>query len=150
VVGASLVLLLVGEGTWSFYELVLGVEAPTPSLADVGYLASYLAVVVARYGGEEFVVLLPGAGSDTVAAIGEGCRHSLESAPVRLPDGTEVRVTASLGGSSSDAIAPTREELIRLADRAMYEAKRRGRNKLVMAGHGDGAGGQRSSGLVTP
>jgi diguanylate cyclase (GGDEF)-like protein len=90
--------------------------------------------VVARYGGEEFVVLLPGAGSDTVAAIGERCRRSLESAPVRLPDGTEVPVTASLGGSSSDATSPSREELIRLADRAMYEAKRRGRNQLVIAG----------------
>ncbi len=106
--------------------------------------------VVARYGGEEFVVLLPGAGSDTVAAIGERCRHALESTPVRLPDGTEVRVTASVGGSSSDTIAPTREELIRLADRAMYEAKRRGRNKLVMAGHGDGAAGPRPGDLVAP
>jgi diguanylate cyclase (GGDEF)-like protein len=89
--------------------------------------------VVARYGGEEFVVLLPGAGSDVVAAIGERCRQALEAEPVPLKDGTRVAVTASLGGCSSDLITPTREELIRLADRAMYEAKRRGRNQLVMA-----------------
>ena len=89
--------------------------------------------VVARYGGEEFVVLLPGADSRTVATIGERCRLALSSAPIGLPDGTLVPVTASVGGSSSDVIAPTREALIRLADRAMYEAKRLGRNRLVMA-----------------
>jgi diguanylate cyclase len=72
--------------------------------------------VVARYGGEEFVVLLPGAASDTVAAIGERCRRALEAAPVVLPDGTLVPVTASVGGCSSDVVAPRREEIFRLAD----------------------------------
>jgi two-component system, cell cycle response regulator len=47
IIGGSLLLLLLGESTWSYYELALKIEAPSPSLADLGYLASYVAVLPA-------------------------------------------------------------------------------------------------------
>jgi diguanylate cyclase (GGDEF)-like protein len=81
--------------------------------------------VVARYGGEEFVVLLPETNAERARDIAEGLRTSIEQL------GT---VTASLGVATQ---VPSREgtahDLVRLADEAMYQAKRTGRNRVVVA-----------------
>lgn len=94
--------------------------------------------LVARYGGEEFVCLLPGAGEDTALEVAGRVRGALSRTPLPVPGGRAVRLTASLGVAS----AGTRggrphgdlEGLIHDADGALYRAKARGRDQVVVAG----------------
>ncbi|MHB8765437.1 MAG: diguanylate cyclase [Deferrisomatales bacterium] len=87
--------------------------------------------IPARYGGEEFCVLLPQTPSDGAREFAQRVRLSVESA-VFQAQGHELRITASLGVAScpSGAVA-SGEDLIRLADEALYEAKGAGRNRVV-------------------
>jgi len=81
--------------------------------------------LVARYGGEEFVVLLPETEADHAREIAESLRRNIEQL------GT---VTASLGVATQ---IPSREQsshdLVRKADDALYQAKRLGRNQVVIS-----------------
>ncbi len=91
--------------------------------------------LAARYGGEEFVVLLADTCSATAARLGEVIRAHIERLAIPNPraDGAGV-VTVSVGVA---CVVPTLFEDIRsffvAADRAMYEAKARGRNQVVTA-----------------
>jgi two-component system cell cycle response regulator len=91
--------------------------------------------LAARYGGEEFVVLLADTCSETAARLGEAIRAHIERLAMPNPraDGAGV-VTASVGVA---CVVPTLFDDIRSffvsADRAMYEAKARGRNQVVTA-----------------
>jgi diguanylate cyclase (GGDEF)-like protein len=81
-----------------------------------------------RLGGEEFVLVLPGADADTARAMGERLRQGIEAMDVRavLPSGqvtTSVGLTVGLPGDSAS-------DLLRRADRALYLAKARGRNRV--------------------
>ncbi|MGQ9779947.1 MAG: GGDEF domain-containing protein [Bacillota bacterium] len=86
---------------------------------------------VARYGGEEFVFLLPGRASAEAVAIAETVRQRLKETPCRW-EGQEIRITASFGVAVYPEQAHDRRSLLRLADRALYEAKRE-RDKVVLA-----------------
>lgn len=81
-----------------------------------------------RYGGEEFVVLLPETGLDGAMVIAERIRADIEAHT--LAYGMEViNITASLGIASlhgDDSV----DDFIRRADNAMYQAKRKGRNRI--------------------
>lgn len=88
--------------------------------------------VVARYGGEEFVIVMPESGEEVAAArAAELCR---EVAALRLSyNGQELGViTVSVGVVCSHQNAESAEELVRLADLAMFEAKQSGRNRVVL------------------
>ncbi len=85
---------------------------------------------VARYGGEEFVVVMPGSGLDDALAAGERLRAAAE-ALMFMPVGTErVPVTISVGLACTNGGPATVETLLQAADQALYEAKRRGRNRV--------------------
>lgn len=86
-----------------------------------------------RLGGEEFVVLVPGDAAD--AAMQEAERVRRFMANTISPTGE--RVTVSIGVATYPAMAPTAEALFRLADDALYQAKRDGRNRVVLAGDMD-------------
>jgi diguanylate cyclase (GGDEF)-like protein len=86
--------------------------------------------VVARYGGEEFAIILPETETTGARTKAEVIRKAVESHPFKGSDGPGSRVTVSIGvaafpGESADA--PT---LIRRADRALYQAKEAGRNRV--------------------
>jgi diguanylate cyclase (GGDEF)-like protein/PAS domain S-box-containing protein len=91
--------------------------------------------LAARYGGEEFVVLLADTASSAAARLGEAIRAHVERLAIPNPraEGPGV-VTVSIGVA---CIVPTLFDDIRSffisADRAMYEAKARGRNQVVVA-----------------
>jgi diguanylate cyclase (GGDEF)-like protein len=89
--------------------------------------------IVGRYGGEELILVLPGVGRDVALECANRLREAV-ALPIRLPNQVEVSVTCSFGllTVSSSELLPT-EHLIRLADDALYAAKRRGRNRVEEA-----------------
>lgn len=91
---------------------------------------------VARVGGEEFAIVLPETGSLQAGVIAERLRVSLSATPF-LPSGLALPVTASFGYCSVDAstrgIPNLAERLVTLADHALYESKRSGRNRVTQA-----------------
>ena len=86
---------------------------------------------VFRIGGEEFCAVLPGIAAPDAFAVSERMRTSAAKIVSALP------VTISLGVASFPTDAPRREELLRLADAALYASKRSGKNRTSVAGaHG--------------
>ncbi len=98
--------------------------------------------VAARYGGEEFLVLLPDSSRPAAAAMAERLRRGLETSPL-LWAGQRVELTMSVGLGFVDAAlreqarqSPVQAaaKLVEQADQALYEAKRLGRNRVVLRG----------------
>jgi len=91
--------------------------------------------VLARFGGDEFAVLMPETSADDARQGAERLRHAIEIASMKLdhPDGTtqDVKITISLGVAEYPGDANSRDALIGAADRALYDAKRQGRNRVV-------------------
>jgi diguanylate cyclase len=85
-----------------------------------------------RYGGEEFVVVLVAASESQAAVIAESLRRQIAQSPVALANGQVLALTASIGVAGHDG-HPDYERLMARADAAMYEAKRSGRNRVVVA-----------------
>ena len=91
---------------------------------------------VGRYAGDEFVVLLPGLDADGGRAIAEDIRRKTAEMAIPLrdqPDRT-MSVTLSLGVATAPEHGETFETMFTAADRALFEAKREGRDKVVLAG----------------
>jgi len=87
---------------------------------------------VARYGGEEFVLLLPGAPLDPTNMVAERIRRSVENTPFDMGQ-TQIRITISLGISNFPIHRmKSKEELVKMADLALYDAKRGGRNRVCI------------------
>jgi diguanylate cyclase (GGDEF)-like protein len=82
-----------------------------------------------RWGGEEFALLLPGTDARGGVQLAERLRTAIESRAVILPDGSALKITASLGVSSYSA-ASSAEELFDAADQALYRAKTSGKNQV--------------------
>jgi two-component system cell cycle response regulator len=87
---------------------------------------------VGRYGGEEFLIIASAADARGTMALAERIRGVIESKPV-ITQGGEVRVTASLGAAVSTSAGGDPQMLLRLADRALYSAKDKGRNRCELA-----------------
>jgi diguanylate cyclase (GGDEF)-like protein len=94
--------------------------------------------LAARWGGEEFCLVLPGSDADAAAAVAERAREALERRPVALPDGSEIRVTASFGVAAFPEHAPD-GDVVSAADAALYRAKGGGKNRVVTASAAVGA-----------
>lgn len=92
---------------------------------------------VARYGGEEFVIVLPGLAADAARSVCERLLERLRACPHAVAGGT-IRVTASLGIATHAANTPYARvsDLIEAADRCVYAAKKRGRDRLVCSSLG--------------
>jgi diguanylate cyclase (GGDEF)-like protein len=88
-------------------------------------------VLVARYGGEEFAGLVVGATRDQAEQYAEALRAACAGHEIAIGENVE-RVTMSLGFTVSCADADL-ADLMRIADRALYAAKRRGRDRVVEA-----------------
>lgn len=84
--------------------------------------------VVARWGGEELVLGLSHTGLPGAGLAGERVRRAVMEARFRLPNGTELALTASVGVAAA-VRGELLDALVARADRAMYLAKSRGRNR---------------------
>ncbi len=91
---------------------------------------------LARYGGEEFALILPGSDLDEAMAVAERLRSLLAGS--LLSAGGGCVVSASLGVAVHPRHALTTDDLVKLADAALYAAKRAGRNRVVAAGEAQG------------
>lgn len=87
--------------------------------------------LVGRYGGEEFLVVLPGTDQHAATEIAERCRKAVSSVRVSM-SGEAVAMTISVGVVSRILQDDSHmDDLIRLADDAMYRAKKAGRNCVI-------------------
>ncbi|HEY3411867.1 MAG TPA: diguanylate cyclase [Armatimonadota bacterium] len=86
-----------------------------------------------RYGGEEFIMVVPGCDDFRLFTLAERLRLLLGSEPF-LISGHQLRLTASFGACcAAPGSAESAKDLVRSADSALYEAKRGGRNRTVLA-----------------
>jgi diguanylate cyclase (GGDEF)-like protein len=88
--------------------------------------------VLVRRGGEEFVLLMPATGLGAARAVAERIRRKLAHQPLRPRTGVALSQTVSIGVAKWDR-EESADALEERADRAMYEAKRRGRNRVVLS-----------------
>ena len=89
--------------------------------------------MVCRYGGEEFCVLLHGTSPAMACSTAERIRTRIEAeCGIGLKKERILRITASLGVASFDARSTNVESLIAGADKALYRAKREGRNRVCL------------------
>jgi diguanylate cyclase (GGDEF)-like protein len=95
--------------------------------------------LAARYGGEEFVVLMPNTSGNEAFHVAEKIRLAVAATDVELPDRAAVRITVSVGVAAYPEDTGSASELFALADGALYEAKRTGRDRICMAASSPGA-----------
>jgi two-component system chemotaxis response regulator CheY len=100
--------------------------------------------VLGRWGGEEFLMLLPGASAEEAAAAAERIRAALAQTELPVP-GATVLLSASLGVATleteagplvpgvAEASEAWLDQLVRAADRALYQSKNAGRNRVSVA-----------------
>ncbi|MBN2205527.1 MAG: GGDEF domain-containing protein, partial [Thermoleophilia bacterium] len=142
--GGQLTLLMLDLDHFKRFNDRHGHEAGNEVLRSVGALlrASVRdADLAARYGGEEFAVLIRG-DEQQGYELAERLRHAVERTGIDLRRGTEAGVTVSVGvagvtvsvGVAGAAQRPVDEAaLVERADEALYAAKARGRNRVVVA-----------------
>ncbi len=86
--------------------------------------------IVARYGGDEFVIVLPQTPPGAATQIAERMRKGIEQNTFLKKEGYSLKMTASFGVASYPESAKSKDELIRLADEAMYKVKYQTRNAV--------------------
>lgn len=85
---------------------------------------------VGRYGGEEFILIFIHKSLEYVLKMTEACRQRIAETKLTTEDGRDLRFTASFGVAFADE-GMMKEDIIRMADQALYQAKRQGRNRVV-------------------
>lgn len=91
--------------------------------------------LVARMGGEEFVVVMPDASNEVMTAVAERLCQRIARQPFTVANGTgQIDVTISIGCAAASGEDDRPDVLLKRADEALYQAKRGGRNRVVIAG----------------
>lgn len=103
------------------------------AIAKVGFTGLRAQDLLCRYGGEEFCILLPEADLQIGLKLAERLRKEVELKVGLnvLETGGDIQVTSSFGVSTLTPKIKSLAELIDVADKALYKAKRTGRNKIV-------------------
>jgi diguanylate cyclase (GGDEF)-like protein len=119
------------------YNDTLGHQAGDEALRTLAWVLKNTARdddIVNRYGGEEFSIILPGLEKERIEILAERIRVKVEEHPFYKehvqPEG---KMTISIGAASFPNDAKTFDTLISKADKALYKAKNKGRNKFVLS-----------------
>lgn len=93
--------------------------------------------IPSRYGGEEFAILLPYTTLDEAALVAQRLRRAIEKKKINIEEYniqgiSQISVTISVGVSAYDKTMKESEQLYQNADKALYEAKKNGRNRVVV------------------
>jgi len=100
--------------------------------------------ILARFGGEEFVILLPHTPEPDAHFLAERLRETVARSPLRLvPEGGpagDLAVTVSIGSACLQPGEPGAGSLLARADKALYQAKQGGRNRVVRCSSPDATG----------
>jgi len=133
----TLSVLMIDVDDFKGFNDHLGHHAGDDALRQLGRLLAQTAAGVdgfaARYGGEEFTIVLPGTPMAAALAFAAELRVGVRALGIVNPSAERGRLTVSIGiaGKGHDIRDP--EMLLRIADKALYEAKRRGRDCNVAA-----------------
>ncbi|MBI4030436.1 MAG: diguanylate cyclase [Proteobacteria bacterium] len=88
--------------------------------------------IIGRIGGEEFVVFFPETPQKGGMRAVERLRLTLSESPCDIGKGVRIEYTVSLGMAGNDEVEPiSTEELMKIADTALYQSKRNGKNRLT-------------------
>jgi diguanylate cyclase (GGDEF)-like protein len=87
--------------------------------------------IISRYGGDEFLVLMPETGPRNAKEAAEKVRLAIQNAAFDV-DGHRVSTTVSVGIAGFPDDSNTKEALLDCADRALYESKKAGRNRITL------------------
>ena len=100
-------------------------------VADAIRLALRPYDLAARYGGEEFTVVLPGSGPEVTHQVAERIRKRVQGISYTTRSGRERHITISLGCACFPHNGKDHANLLKAADTALFEAKRKGRNRTI-------------------
>ncbi|MCU7892830.1 MAG: GGDEF domain-containing protein [Candidatus Thiodiazotropha sp. (ex Ustalcina ferruginea)] len=91
--------------------------------------------LLARYGGEEFTILLPETDIEGAAQLGQRICDNVAITPCQVGQ-TDIKITVSIGASEIEIGDEDFQDVLLRADKALYEAKKRGRNRVVVSSEG--------------
>lgn len=91
---------------------------------------------ISRYGGDEFVIVLPHTDTDETFELSESLRKKVEGHTFLKAAGYTIRLTASFGIATYPVHAQSKEDLILMADKAMFQAKGNCRNRVYITSQG--------------
>ncbi len=132
--GGELTLIMLDLDHFKEFNDRHGHETGNDALRRVGATLRTMvrdADIAARYGGEEFAVLIRGDETHGFE-LAERLRLTIESTALEVRDGGEVFCTVSAGVATYPVSAADETELVERADDALYESKRRGRNRVTI------------------
>jgi two-component system cell cycle response regulator len=138
--GLSYGLALLDVDKFKAYNDTYGHQAGDKVLASVGRVLQEMVRGgddVFRYGGEEIVAVLPRCHFEGLHIVGERLRSCVQTLRINHADSPCGVVTVSVGGAVFDlheSPQPSAEIMVERADKALYEAKHRGRNRVVIHG----------------
>ena len=107
-------------------------DAALRSLASCARRSLRITDILARFGGEEFIISMPETSLDEAKIVAERLRHNIEREVVHSRN-AHFRMTVSIGLAESAAVNEGLDDLIDRADRALYQAKRAGKNRVIIA-----------------
>jgi diguanylate cyclase (GGDEF)-like protein len=135
--GDPFLLLMIDIDDFKIYNDRNGHQKGDEALSKIGKLLKSACRgydIVARYGGEEFAIVFPGAGLENAPELAgrilKGVSGEKFDGEDRLPSGS---LTVSIGVGCFPEHASNGDDLIRCADRALYEAKKAGKNTIKIA-----------------
>ncbi|MCX5893421.1 MAG: diguanylate cyclase, partial [Deltaproteobacteria bacterium] len=134
--GSTLAILMFDLDHFKLINDSFGHEAGDAMLAAVGKLLGESVRqedVPCRYGGEEFALIMPETTAETAHLRAERLRKLIGKLRLHNHSRQSMQVTASVGVATWPEHGATVEEVVRAADAALYQAKRRGRNCVVQA-----------------